>query len=140
MVGLTPSMLHVKRLKIQTWICSRNSHVQQTPNPLAQEPEEVPPLLVHSELEWKYSQTWANGHLTITTTCLQRRLIWSSNLSLSNIELWTSEQRPPVNNGHKFGVPRVVVVHKFNCISFSIKNYFEGQTKVKTISHTHSKI
>jgi len=27
----------------------------------------------------------------------------------------TSEQRPPVNNGHYFGVPRVVVVHKFDC-------------------------
>ncbi len=26
----------------------------------------------------------------------------------------TSEQRPPVNNGHKFGVPRVVVVHRFD--------------------------
>jgi len=25
--------------------------VQQTPNPLAQDPAEVPPLLVHSELE-----------------------------------------------------------------------------------------
>ncbi len=27
----------------------------------------------------------------------------------------TSEQRPPVNNGHYFGVPRVVIVHKFDC-------------------------
>ncbi len=26
----------------------------------------------------------------------------------------TSEQPPPVNNEHKFGVPRVVV-HKFDC-------------------------
>ena len=28
-------------------------HVQQTPKPLAQEPAEVPPLLVHSDLEYK---------------------------------------------------------------------------------------
>jgi hypothetical protein len=28
----------------------------------------------------------------------------------------TSEQRPPVYSGHFFGVPRVVVVHKFDCI------------------------
>jgi len=27
----------------------------------------------------------------------------------------TSEQRPPVNNGHYLGVPRIVVVHKFDC-------------------------
>ena len=27
----------------------------------------------------------------------------------------TSEQRPPVNNSHYFGVPRVVVVHRFDC-------------------------
>ena len=29
----------------------------------------------------------------------------------------TSEQRPPVNNVHKFRVPRVVVVHRFDCTS-----------------------
>jgi len=29
----------------------------------------------------------------------------------------TSEQRPPVNNGHYFWVPKVIVVHKFDCNS-----------------------
>jgi hypothetical protein len=29
---------------------SVNLHVQQTPNPLAHDPDEVPPLLEHSEL------------------------------------------------------------------------------------------
>jgi hypothetical protein len=29
---------------------------------------------------------------------------------------FTSEQRPTVNNGHKFWVPRVVVVRRFDCI------------------------
>ena len=29
-------------------------HVQQTPNPLAQEPAEVPPLFVHSDLKCKF--------------------------------------------------------------------------------------
>ncbi len=33
----------------------------------------------------------------------------------------TSEQRPPVNNGHIFGVSRVVVVQKFNCILIKLK-------------------
>jgi hypothetical protein len=31
-------------------LASQYAHVQQTPKPLAQEPEEVPPLLVHSDL------------------------------------------------------------------------------------------
>ena len=40
----------------QTYKCNKltsatNLQVQQTPKPLAQEPAEVPPLLVHSELE-----------------------------------------------------------------------------------------
>ena len=30
----------------------------------------------------------------------------------------TSEQRPPVNNGHNLGVSRVVVVHRFDYIQF----------------------
>ncbi len=29
----------------------------------------------------------------------------------------TSEQRPPVNNGNKFWFMKVVVVHRFDCIS-----------------------
>ena len=30
----------------------------------------------------------------------------------------TSEQQPPLNNGHKFGVPKVVVEHRvdFTCV------------------------
>ncbi len=62
-----------------------------------------------------YSQTSANDHLPTNLKSQLRSLYYKS----------TSEQRPPVNNGHKFGVPRVVVVHKFDCISkynvFSVK-------------------
>jgi hypothetical protein len=32
----------------------------------------------------------------------------------------TSEQRPPVNNGHYARVPLVVVEHKFDCNSLSL--------------------
>ncbi len=35
---------------------TKNLHVQQTPNPLAHEPAEVPPLLVHSDLKEKTFQ------------------------------------------------------------------------------------
>jgi hypothetical protein len=31
--------------------CEADLQVQQTPNPEAQEPDEVPPLLVHSDLK-----------------------------------------------------------------------------------------
>jgi hypothetical protein len=49
-----------------------------------------------------YSQTWTNDHLPTATTISdsQFRSLWNKLIS---------EKRPPVNNGHKFGVPRVVV-------------------------------
>jgi len=31
----------------------------------------------------------------------------------------TAEQQPPVNNGHYFGVPRVVAARRFDCTSKS---------------------
>jgi hypothetical protein len=43
--------------------------------------------------------------------------------------LWhkpTSEQRPPANNGHKFRVPSVVVVHKFDSKCKMSINMFYG--------------
>ncbi len=65
----------------------------------------------------KYSQTWANDHLSTTTTILTSRF---PHLDYKG----TSEQRPPVNNGHNFGVPRVVVVFSltvFDFLSLSLK-------------------
>jgi hypothetical protein len=50
----------------------------------------------------RYNQTSASDHLSITTT-----ILWS------NLELLL--QRPTVNNGHYFWVPREVVVRKFEC-------------------------
>ncbi len=70
------------------------------------------------KLEWEYSQTWANDHLRIATTCLQRPPLWSPNLSLYNINL-------PLNNGHKFGDSWVVVVHEFDCSFVQILTIFE---------------
>ncbi len=35
----------------------------------------------------------------------------------------TSKQRPPVNNGHYFWVPMVVVVNRFDCIILTIQNF-----------------
>jgi hypothetical protein len=64
----------------------------------------------------EYSQTWVNDHLRITTTCLRIATTILKSQFKSLQPKTTSEQRPPVNNGHKFGVPRLVVVHKFDCI------------------------
>ncbi len=52
----------------------------------------------------KHSQTWANDHLQIAITCLKRPRFWDPIFKICQC---TSEQRPPVNNGHNFGVPRV---------------------------------
>ncbi len=43
--------------------------------------------------QWKYSQTWVNDHLWITTTCLQRPLFWGLNFNFHNVNL-------PLNNDH----------------------------------------
>jgi len=41
----------------------------------------------------RYSHTWANYHLWITTTCLQRPLFWYHNFNFHNVKL-------PLNNDH----------------------------------------
>ncbi len=50
--------------------------------------------------------------------------------------LQQSEQRPPANNGHKFGVTRVVVVHKFDCYRIKItqSKYVTPMTRLMCIS------
>ena len=72
-----------------------------------------------------YIQTWANGHLRRATTCLPI----TTTFLRSHFELLqhkaTSEQRPPVNNDHYFGVPRVVVVHKFHCTPILAKKILD---------------
>ena len=82
-----------------------------------------------------YSQTWANDHLLVTTTCLQRPPSYNDHLPTTTTFLQrplfchllkhkaTSEQRPPVNNSHKFRVPRLVVVHKFDWISKQVPTH-----------------
>jgi len=67
-----------------------------------------------------YSQTWVNDHIRIMTTCLQRPLFWDPNLNFHNIMLPLNKW-PPVNNGHKFWVPMVVVIHRFDCILAQIR-------------------
>ncbi len=52
-------------------------------------------------MDLNYSQTLANEYLQIATTCLQWPYLWT---------------KAPVNNGHKFGVTRGVVVQKFDYI------------------------
>ena len=38
--------------------------------------------------------------------------------------LYHTEERRPVNSGHKFGVPRVVAVHKFDCTTkWALRGY-----------------
>ncbi len=62
---------------------------------------------------WHYSQTWSNDHLRIATTrSLQHHFVVPFG---TFIIIMTSEQRPRVNNGHYFWVPRVIVVLRFDC-------------------------
>ncbi len=49
-----------------------------------------------------------NDHLSTATTILGFQFQFSKRKA-------TYEQRPHVNNGHNFWVPRVVVIHKFDC-------------------------
>ena len=80
-------------------------------------------LLKTKYQDWKkYSQTWANDHIRIATTCLQRQLFLESHF-----ELWymTSEQRPPANNDYHFWVSKVVAVNRPYCIvEISVKVVF----------------
>jgi len=67
----------------------------------------------------KYSQTCANGHLWTTATCQQRpaQVPCPTNrtMTLPRILDQTLNSGHPLNNGHFFGVPRVAVVHRFDC-------------------------
>ncbi len=45
--------LHVRTSSLGVKCHKINLQMQQTPNPLAQEPDEVPPLAVHSDLKYK---------------------------------------------------------------------------------------
>jgi hypothetical protein len=71
-------------------------------------------------LSCNYSQTWTNGHLWITITCLQRLPFERPNFNIWIVIFYniTSEQRPPVNNGHHFWVPKALFVHRFDCNCF----------------------
>ncbi len=57
----------------------------------------------------KYSQTRLNDHLWTTTTC-SKRPVWSINGQSKSYFY-----QAPLSNGHFFQVPRVVVVHRFDC-------------------------
>ncbi len=46
---------------------------------------------------------------------LPKKLQTQSEITVKSELSTTSEKRPPVNDGHKFGGPRMVVVHKFYC-------------------------
>ncbi len=52
-----------------------------------------------------------DNNLSPTTTILESRFPHLEGKGIS-------EQRPPVNNGHYFWVPRMVVIHRFDCIFF----------------------
>jgi hypothetical protein len=69
---------------------------------------------------YNYSQTCANGHLWTTATCQQRlaQVPCPTNptMTLPRILDQTLNSGRPLNNGHFLGVPRVAVVHRFDCI------------------------
>ncbi len=60
----------------------------------------VPRVVVVLRFDCTYSQTWANDHLRIVTTWLQRPPFWIPNLDFYNIiYLWTTTtfpQRPQI--------------------------------------------
>ncbi len=78
--------------------------------------------------DFRQYQEWFKLKFTcnIQSNLILRTLLNSDDLSTTTTILEsqfeslkhdaTSEQRPPVNNGHIFGVPRVVFVYKFDCI------------------------
>ena len=63
----------------------------------------------------QYVLTWVNDHLWIATTWLQRPPFRGPILKFYNIKLPVNNDHC-LNSGHKFGVSRVVVVHRFNFI------------------------
>ncbi len=72
----------------------------------------------------------------LTSTSEQRPPVYQGHRFKGPIKICiiqdTSEQRPPVNNGHNFRVPRVVVVHRLDCrFNFFLK--ILGKKNKKTI-------
>ena len=59
--------------------------------------------------EPKYSQTWLNDHQWTTATCWQRP-VW-----VINDQSKSKFYQTPLSNGRFFLVPRVAVVHRFDC-------------------------
>ncbi len=92
------------------------------------------------------SQTWANDNLRIskmdhiittpnTTTCLQRPLFWRP--IFPDLEyIVTSEQRPPFNIGQNYGVQKVVVVLRFDCMPRNEKKTTDFYSNFRTPSST----
>ncbi len=58
------------------------------------------PLLTTFNINDNYSQTWANDHLRIATTCLWWLLFWSPNISLykTNLHLKKDHLSKPATN------------------------------------------
>ncbi len=67
-------------------------------------------LVIFSNTSDKCSQTFANHHLRVAI----RWLLWPSFCSLKLASLYNIKL-PLNNNSHKLWVPRVFVVHRFNC-------------------------
>ncbi len=69
----------------------------------------------------------------LTTTSEQRPPVNNDQLDPQTYQIntsfigGTSEQRPPLNNGRFFGVPRVAVVHRFDCTFLYSTRPFSGK-------------
>ena len=85
-----------------------------------------------------YSQTWANDHLRIATTCLQRPLFWGPILNFYSInDLWTTTtcQQPPLFFGSQgWSLYTGLTVHRFLMSVWWNKssNYFNIKTLWKS--------
>ncbi len=77
-----------------------------------------------------YSQTCVNGHLWTTATSEQRPPVNNGRTKSgqanfdTNIDWKPSTERPPLYNAHFFGVPRVTVVDRFDCIYQGWPDFF----------------
>ncbi len=69
LVGISKKLLFSSFATIKVFNCDY-SHVQQTPKPLAQDPAEVPPLLVHSDLGNKIIENCAGEQRNYGTDLL----------------------------------------------------------------------
>jgi hypothetical protein len=71
----------------------------------------------------------------LTTTCEQRHLLTAASLSHQRPVYGKSQfYQTPLSNGHFFQVPRVVVVHRFDCNVWLTFQSFLFRAELQTVT------